>query len=80
MVVRGAKKGENVFSSFFAAEDWVKKASYHTAWSVSKLSSCSCSYSYGQGTAIRPRTGERCWPLLAGLLEGYRTPDEAIVC
>ena len=62
-----ALKGENVFSSLVAAGDWVKKGSYHTAWSVPLLSSCSCSDSYGQGTAIGPRIGGRCWPLLAGL-------------
>ena len=31
----GALQGEGVFSALFAAEDWVKKGSYHTAWSVS---------------------------------------------
>ena len=45
----------------------VKKGSYHTAWSVPCDSSCTCSYAYGQGPAIGPHTGERCWPLLAGL-------------
>ena len=30
-------------------------------------SSCSCSYAYGHGPAIGPHTGERCWPLLAGV-------------
>ena len=30
-------------------------------------SSCTCSYAYGQGPAIGPHTGERCWPLLAGV-------------
>ena len=63
----GALKGENVFSSLIAAGDWVKKGSHHTAWSVPLLSSCSCSYLFGQGTAIGPRTGERCWPLLSGI-------------
>ena len=30
-------------------------------------SSCTCSYAYGQGPAVGPHTGERCWPLLAGV-------------
>ena len=60
-------RGGDVLSSLLAAGDWVKKGSYDTAWSVHPLSACSCSYSYGQGTAIGPQTGERCWPLLTGL-------------
>ena len=36
-------------------------------WSVSSDSSCTCSYAYGQGTAIGPHTGKRCWPLLASV-------------
>ena len=64
---RGALRGGDVLSSLFASCDWVKKGPYHTAWSVPPLSACSCSYSYGQGTAIGPQTGERCWSLLAGL-------------
>ena len=49
------------------AVDWVGKGSYHTAWAVPCGSSCSCSYAYGRGPAVRPHTGERCWPLLAGV-------------
>ena len=49
------------------AVDWVRKGSYHTAWSVPCGSSCSCSYAYGRGPAVGPHTGERCWPLLAGV-------------
>ena len=30
-------------------------------------SSCTCSYAYGQGPAVRPHAGKRCWPLLAGV-------------
>ena len=30
-------------------------------------SSCTCSYAYGRGPAVGPHTGERCWPLLAGV-------------
>ena len=47
--------------------DWVKKGSYHTAWSVPGDSSCSCSYAYGHGPAIGPHTGKRCWALLSWL-------------
>ena len=64
---RGALRGGDVFSSLLALCDWVKKGSYHTAWSVPPLSACSCPYAYGQGSAIRPQTGERCWSLLTGL-------------
>ena len=62
---RGALKGENLFSSLLSAGDWVKKGSYHTAWSVPCDSSCT--YSYGHGPAAGPHTGKRCWPLLAGV-------------
>ena len=67
MVVPGClERGEGIFFPCCSG-DWVKKGSYHTAWSVPLLSSCSCSYSNGQGTAVEPQTGERCWPLLSGL-------------
>ena len=64
---RGALQGENLFSSLDAAGDWEKKGSYHTEWAVPGDSPCTCSYAYGQGPAIRPHTGEQCWPLLAGV-------------
>ena len=64
---RGALRGGDVFSSLLASRDRVKKGSYYTAWSVLPLSACSCSYAYGQGPAIGPQTGERCWSLLTGL-------------
>ena len=66
-VFRGALQGENLFSLLDAAGDWERKGSYHTAWAVPCNSSCSCSYAYGHGPAIGPHTGERCWPLLAGV-------------
>ena len=66
-VFRGALQGENLFSLLDAAGDWVTKRSYHTAWAVPGDSSCSCSYACGHGPAVGPHTGERCWPLLAGL-------------
>ena len=67
MAFRGALQGENLFSLLDAAGDWVKKGSYHTAWALPLDSSCTCSYAYGQGPAIGPHTGRRCWPLLAGV-------------
>ena len=39
----GRNLSGNVFSLLAAAGDSVKKGSYHTAWSVLPLSSCSCS-------------------------------------
>ena len=44
------------------------------------LSSCFCSYSYGQGTAVGPLTGGRCWSLLSGLWRAIAPLDEAMVC
>ena len=49
---QGALKAENLFSSLFAAGDWVKKGSYLTAWSVPCGSSYTCSYAYKHGPAI----------------------------
>ena len=64
---RGAFQGGNLFSLLDAAGDWERKGSYRTAWAVPCNSSCSCSCAYGHGPAIGPHTGERCWPLLAGV-------------
>ena len=64
---RGALQGKNLFSSLDVTGGWVRKGSYHTAWAVPCDSLCSCSYSYGQGPAIGPHTGRRCWPLLEGV-------------
>ena len=64
---RGAFQGGNLLSLLDAAGDWERKGSYRTARSVPFTSSCSCSYAYGHGPAIGPHTGERCWPLLAGV-------------
>ena len=66
-VFRGALQGKNLFSSLDVAGDWERKGSYRTAWAVPFDSSCTCSYAYGHGPAIGPHTGERCWPLLAGV-------------
>ena len=64
---RGALQGENLFSLLDAAGDWERKGSYRTAWSVPCNSSCSCSYAYGHGPTVGSQSGERCWPLLAGV-------------
>ena len=64
---RGALQGKNHPSSLDPIGAWVRKGSYHTAWAVQCDSSCTCSYSYGQGPAIGPHTGQRCWPLLEGV-------------
>ena len=64
---RGALSGEDLFSSLAVSGGWVKKGSYHTAWSVPGDSSCTCSYAYGHGPAIGPHTGQRCWVLLSCL-------------
>ena len=77
---RGALQGKNLFSSLDVIGDWKRKGTYHTAWALPCDSSCACSYSYGQGPAIGPHTGRRCWPLLEGVWEGHRTPNEALVC
>ena len=61
---RGALSGNSAVFAFAALAIWVKKGSFFTAWAVSPLSSCSCSYLYGRGTAVGPQSGERCWPLL----------------
>ena len=64
---RGALRGNSAFFAFTAFAGWVRKGSFLTAWAVLLLSSCSCSYLYGRGTAIGPQSGERCWPLLASV-------------
>ena len=63
----GALQGEGVFSALSAAGDWVKKGSRRTPWAVLPMSSCLCPFSYGQGAALGPQSGGRCWPLLSGL-------------
>ena len=72
---RGALRGGDVFSSLLASCDWVKKGIVpHSVVKVPPLSACSCSYAYGQGTAIRPQTGERCWSLLTLVCGGLLHP------
>ena len=57
---------DSIFFALAAAGDWVRKGSFFTAWAALPLSSCSCSYAYGQGTAVGPQSG-RCCSLLTGL-------------
>ena len=66
-VVRSALREENLFSSLTQRE--IGSGRDRTAQRGRSLvsSSCSCSYAYGQGTAVGPHTGERCWPLLVRL-------------
>ena len=61
---RGALLGNSAVFAFAALAKWVKEGSFLTAWAVKPLSSCSCSYLYGRGTAVGPQSGERCWPLV----------------
>ena len=67
---RSALRGGNFLSSLRAAGDWVKKGSYHTAWSVPWDSSCTCSYAYGSGLlpghVLESGVGH-CQPLCGGL-------------
>ena len=64
---RGALSGNSAVFAFAAFANCVRKGSYHTTWAVPCGSSCTSSYAYGRGTAVGPQSGERCWPLLAGL-------------
>ena len=79
-VFRGALQGENLFSLLDAAGDWERKGSYRTAWAVPCNSSCSCSYAYG----LLPRYRAAHWRAVLATasrsVEGYRTPDAALVC
>ena len=63
----GGWLGSGVWPMLMGAVDWVRKGSYHTSWAVPCGSLCTCSYAYGRGPAVGSRTGERCWPLLAGV-------------
>ena len=77
--LRGALQGEWVFSALSAAGDWVKRGSYHTAWSalprflrafvlVWTRHGCRATY-WGAVLATA------LW-----IVEGYRTTDEAMEC
>ena len=65
---------ESFFLSLTQQEVGKGRGSYRTAWAVPSNSSCSCSYAYGHGPAIGPHTGERCWPLLAGVWRAIAPP------
>ena len=58
----GAFVGSRIFFAHVAASN---EGPFLTAWAVLPLSSCSCSYAYGRGTAVGPQSGKRCWTLLA---------------
>ena len=64
---QGALQGESVLTSPSAAADWVKERTVPHGVGGPPLSSCSCSHACGQGTAVGPQTGTRCWSLLSGL-------------
>ena len=55
------------FFALVAACNWVMKGPFLYSLGGLPLSSCSCSYAYGRGTAVGPQSGERCWTLLASL-------------
>ena len=67
---RGALRGTSAVFAFAAFANCVKKGSFLTAWAVSPLSSCSCSFLYGRGTAVGPQSGER---VLRGRFQPPRT-------
>ena len=73
-------EGENFCSSLAVAGDWERKGSYRTAWAVPCDSSCTCSYACGHGLAIGPLSGHAVLAIARWFVEGYRTPDEAMVC
>ena len=77
---RGALQGESLFSSLVAAGDWVRKGSYHTAWSVPFLFFVLLFVC----VRARPRYGATHWKAVLAssgpFVEGYRSPDEAVVC
>ena len=76
---RSALRGEKLLSSFFGRRLGKERVVPHSV--VDPLGFLVYgSYAYGRGPAIGPHTGRRCWPLLEGVLEGHRTPNEAMVC
>ena len=71
-----SKRGE-YFSSLCAVGDWKKKGSYLIAWSVPCDSSCTCSFSYGQGPAIRPHAVlAGVWRAIAPLMKPWCAEGE----
>ena len=55
--------GRWVFPMLMGRVVWVRKGSYHTVWAVPVL----LFVCVRGGPTIGPRTGGRCWPLLAGV-------------
>ena len=79
-VFRGALQGENLFSLLDAAGDWVQKGSYHTAWGgpwlfLMFLFICVWTWPRCRATHWKAVLATACRSV-----EGYRTPDEALVC
>ena len=80
VVVPGCPQGENLFSLLDAAGDWVTKGSYHTAWAVPlrflmHLFICVWARPSYRATHWRAVLATAC-----RCVEGYRTPDAALVC
>ena len=63
-VLSGALQSIGFLDLLGAAASWVGRSTYRTAWAVCPWSGCQCSYSYGQGPAIGPHTGQGCWRYL----------------
>ena len=60
-VLSGALQSLGFLDLLDAAASWVGRSTYRTAWAVCPWSGCQCSYSYGQGPAIGPHTGQGCF-------------------
>ena len=71
LLLPGALNRDGVLLALAAVGDWVLMGTSRTLWALPLGSSCRCSYSYGQGTAVEPCTGERCWSLLSGLWRAF---------
>ena len=77
--LQGALQGEGVLLVLCAAGDWVKKGSYHTAWSIPHFLLCSCSNLYGKGTATGPQSGELLsgvWRAIALLMKPWCAEED----
>ena len=66
-VLSGALQSIGFLDLLGAAASWVGRSTYRTAWAVCPWSGCQCSYSYGQGPAIGPHTGQGCWRYLVSV-------------
>ena len=72
---RGALQGEDLFSSLAVSGDWVRKGSYHTAWSVPGDSSWSYS-----GGAVLHRSSSSCISHGADVLGGTKPLSTSTRC